>query len=82
MYTTFVSLFLSYLDSERVDVTVTFEQPNGTFRKEVRRNVPVVIKSGLPIADLNFVYTVPSVGVPTVEAIERGGKKSVLHNYK
>jgi hypothetical protein len=81
-FSTHVLIVASYVDSERVDMTVTFEQTDHTFRKYVRRDVPIVIRENIPRASADFVFPDNTLGVPTVEATEKGGKKEASHSYK
>jgi hypothetical protein len=77
-----VSVIASFTDSERADVTVSIEQSDHTRRKEVRKDVPIIIRDSMPTATVQTFATAPPVGVPTVDVTERGGKKEVVHSYR
>jgi hypothetical protein len=78
----YVSIIASYRDSERADVTVTIEQPDHTSRKFERKNVPIIIRDSVPTASVDISSNAEPVGVPTVEATEKGGKIEAAHSYK
>jgi hypothetical protein len=87
--TTHLTLVARYRDSERIDITTTFEQKDHTFHKDVQKDVPIVIRDGLPQVDILIAsgmngigYNMGMIGVPTIEATERGGKKSAVHSYR
>jgi hypothetical protein len=81
-FTTHVCVVSSYRDSERVDMIVTIEQPDHTFRTYERKDVPVIIQDGFPNATVDILTTAEPVGVPTVKAKEKGGKKEAMHDYR
>ena len=81
-FITHVFIVPSYRDSERVDMTVTIEQPDHTFRTYERKDVPVIIEKGISNAIVDILTTAEPVGVPTVEAKEKGGKKEAMHDYR
>jgi hypothetical protein len=74
-FVTHVTVVASYGDSERMDVTVTIEQADHTYRKYVRKDVPVIIRNDIPSATVEIASLDEPVGVPTADAIEKGGKK-------
>jgi hypothetical protein len=82
IFSTQVSVVPSYRDSKRVDMTVTFENPDHTFQKYERKDVPVIVQDGTPSASAEFITQMKPVGVPTVEATEKGGAKGASHSYK
>jgi hypothetical protein len=77
-----VLLVPSYVDSERVDITITVEQPNHTYAEHTFRDVPVIIRDNIPTASISYGTPQYPVGVPTVEATEKGGEKEASHSYK
>jgi hypothetical protein len=79
---TSVTIVPSYVDSERVDITITAEQPNHTYIEHTLKDVPVIIRDNIPQASIDFGTPQYPVGVPTVEATEKGGKKEASHSYK
>jgi hypothetical protein len=88
-FATHLTLVARYRDSERMDVTTTFELKDHTFRKDVQKDVPIIIRDDLPqvtilvASGMNGVgYNMGTIGVPTVEAVEKGGKKSAVHSYR
>jgi len=78
---THVCVVSSYRDSERMDITVTIEQPDHTFRTYERKDMPVTIEDGYPMATVDISTIIEPVGAPTVEAKEEGGKKEAMHDY-
>lgn len=82
MWLTSVSLVPSYRNSERMDITVVFEQPDHTYKKHVRKDVPITIEDKMPNATVQFTFPYPPVSVPTVEAREKGGAKEASHSYR
>jgi hypothetical protein len=78
----YVSIIASYRDSERADVTVTIEQPDHTYRKFERKEVPIIIRDSVPTASVDILSNTEPVGVPTVEATEKGGKIEAAHSYR
>jgi hypothetical protein len=82
LFYTNVMIIASYVDSERVDVTVTIEQPDHTYRKELRKDVPIIIRDKIPAATIDILTPYEPAGVPTVEATEKGGKREAAHSYK
>jgi hypothetical protein len=88
-YQVMLRLVASYRDSERMDVTILLEWKDGTTHKIERKNVPIIMTEisdgkSLPTVDIEFGLPIPdpSIGVPTVEATERGGARSFSHSYK
>jgi len=82
VYSTHVSVVCSYIDSERVDMTITVEFTDHTHRDYVRSDIPVIIRDGVPTASVDISTPNEPLGVPTVEATEKGGAKKVAHSYK
>ena len=84
MVRTDLTLVARFRDSERMDVTVTFELPDHTFRKDTYRDVLITIRHNIPQATILIATQASSrtIGVPTIEATERGGKKNALHIYR
>lgn len=81
-FATYVAVTPSFRDSERMDVTVTIEQADHTFRKYVRKDVPIIVEDGIASATVNINTPDEPVGVPTVDSTEKGGKKEVSHRYR
>lgn len=85
-FATHVRLTPSFRDSQRMDITVTFERPDHTFLKLEEKEVPVEIRHTIPHADIhadaNFTTPFDPVGVPTVDATEKGGAKTASHSYR
>ena len=82
-----VTLVPSYLDSERMDITVTVEQPDHTYKGQTFKDVPIIIRDNIPQATIDFptpkyLVELAFFPVPTVEATEKGGKKEASHSYK
>jgi hypothetical protein len=83
VFSIYVSIVASYIDSERVDMTVTFERTDHTFFKYERKDVPIIIRDDIPNANADFWFTADgTVGVPTVEVTEKGGAREASHSYK
>ena len=83
-YSTMVSVVTSFRDSERVDMTVMVEQSDHTVQKYEKKDVPVIIdeKNNIPYASAEFVTQFEPLGVPTVDATEKGGAKGASHSYR
>jgi hypothetical protein len=77
-----VTIVPSYSDSERVDITINVEQPNHTYIEHTFKDVPIIIRENIPQAMISYGTPQYPVGVPTVEATEKGGKKEASHSYK
>ena len=77
-----VSVVPHYTDSERVDMTVTVEQPDHTYRTYVEKDVPIVLEGSILQATMEIMIPSDPASVPTVEATERGGKREVTHHYR
>jgi hypothetical protein len=77
-----VSIIPHYTDSERIDMTVTVEQTNHTYRTYVRKDVPIVLLGNVLEASADFMIPYDPVSVPTVDATEKGGKREVTHSYR
>jgi len=82
MPTTHVSIVPSYVDSEKVDMKVTVEQSGHKFTEHVFKDIPVIIRDNIPTASITLGTPQYPVGVPTVEATEKGGKQEASHSYK
>ena len=82
VFYTSINIVPSYVDSERLDVTVTFDRPYCGARVHVQKDVPIIIRDDRPSASIHFACAEQPYGVPTVEATERGGKKQAFHSYK
>lgn len=82
VFSTNVSVVPSYRDSERVDITITIERPDHTFVKYDRQDTPVIIHGDIPSAMAEFVTQFDPVGVPTVDATEKGGAKGASRSYR
>jgi hypothetical protein len=83
-YSTMVSVVTSFRDSERVDMTVMVEQSDHTIQKYEKKDVPVIIdeKNNIPSASAEFVTQFEPLGVPTIDATEKGGAKGASHSYR
>jgi hypothetical protein len=79
---THVTIVPSYVDSERVDMKVTVEKSDHTYTEYVFKDVPVIVRDNIPTVSITFGTPQYPVGVPTVEATEKGGKKEASHSYK
>jgi hypothetical protein len=82
VFSTVVTLASSYMDSERMDVTVTFDKEHCGSRTHVRKDVPIIIRNNLPMASIQIACLDEPYGVPTVESFEKGGKKQAFHSYR
>jgi hypothetical protein len=82
VFFTHITIVPCYLDSERLDVTITFDKPHCGSRTHVRKDAPIIIHDGVPSASIDIVCSEEPPGVPTVEAKEMGGKKEASHSYK
>lgn len=81
-YTTRVTVVTSFVDSERVDLVVDVELSNHQHKTFTRNDVPVIIKNGIPQATIDIGTPEDPFGVPTVQAVEKGGKKQASHSYR
>jgi hypothetical protein len=77
-----VTVVPSYRDSEKADITITVEQPDHTHDKNTFKDLPVIIRDDIPQASVRVGTPHGSVGVPTVGATEKGGKKEASHSYR
>lgn len=50
VFYTGISVTPSYVDSERMDVTVTFDKPHCGLLTHVRKDVPIIIHDDIPLA--------------------------------
>ncbi len=82
LYHIHVTVVASYQDSERMDVTVKVEEADHTYKTYVRKDVPLIMRNDISSASIGITRTFDSVGVPTVEATEKGGKKEAEHRYR
>lgn len=86
VFDTHVRLTPSFRDSDRMDITVTIEKPDHTFLKLERKDVPVITENTIPVADIHadedFATQFDPLGVPTVDATEKGGAKEASHSYR
>jgi hypothetical protein len=81
-YTTHVTLVPSYRDSERMDVTISIEKYDHTIQTYERKDVPIIIRDDIPRATVDFGTQFEPIGVPTVDATEKGGAREVSHSYR
>jgi hypothetical protein len=81
-YTLDVTIVPHYTDSERIDMTVTVEQPDHTYRTYVKKDVPIVLSGRVLKASATFMIDYDPVSVPTVDATEKGGKREATHSYR
>ena len=81
-YHTRITVVPSYRDSEKLDVTVTFEKPHCGSGTHARKDVPIIIRNDIPSASVDIECLDEPYGVPKVEAKEKGGKKEASHSYK
>ncbi len=86
VFDTHVRLRPSFRDSDRMDIRVTIEKPDHTFLKLERKDVPVITENTIPVADIHadadFTTQFDPLGVPTVDATEKGGAKEASHSYR
>ncbi len=70
-----------------MDITVTVEQPDHTYKEQTFKDVPIIIRDNIPRATIQFptpkyLVDMALFPVPTAEATEKGGKKEASHSYK
>lgn len=79
-----VTIVPSYVDSERMDLMIKVELSNGETRRIDFDNQPIILHGNIPYASVDF-YLEPGlqiVGVPTIQTVEKGGKRQMAHHYK
>lgn len=86
-FLTHVRLTPSIGDSQRMDITVTIEKPDHTLLKLEQKDVPViterdVVEATIIRADADFTTPFDPVGIPTVDAVEKGGARTASHSYR
>ena len=79
-----VTVVPSYTDSERISIAVDVELANHKHRKYEYKDLPVVVRGGVPSASVTVGIELGNeiVGVPTIEATETGGKRTMSHSYR
>lgn len=86
VFVTHVRLTPSFRDTQRMDITVTIEKSDHTSLKLDRKDVPVNVRDTIPVADIHadaeFMTPFDPLGVPTVDATEKGGAKTPSHSYR
>ena len=79
---THVALVPSYRDSERMDVTIFIEKSDHSIQKYEQKDVPIIIRDDIPRATVDFGTQFEPIGVPAVDATEKGGVKEAAHSYR
>jgi hypothetical protein len=63
-------------------MTVTVELSDHTFKEYVFKDVPVIVRDNIPLASVDIGTPSDPIGVPTVEATEKGGKRQAARSYR
>jgi len=82
IFYTSVDVPASFSDSERMDVTLTFESAYCGAKTHSWKNVQIVVHDGFPIAKVSLVCGQMQSEVPAIDATEKGGSKTATHAYK
>ena len=79
----YISIVPTYSDSDKIDMTVTIDQPDGASIEKKLSDVPIIIRDGIPVASV-YIPGIPKypAGVPVIEAKEKGGEREALHSFK